>query len=247
MHGPDLPSRSRELLAEMVGRSGGTLSFLQIPDELCAGLPIRGFTGKATWYRIFLPELLPDVNRVLSLDVDLIVVDSLEALWRTSLRDRYVAAVTNVLERHHMGRPAALGLTGPEAYFNAGAPRWRDQDALNVILGGRRLPLHPRWNYMNSMVLFPWSVEVFAPESLEQARRRPGIRHFEGPGINKPWHYLCDRDMRGLYFDHRRQTPWPDCRLEGVTPRNVLRRWLRDLRRVAARSEPASGDAAISA
>jgi lipopolysaccharide biosynthesis glycosyltransferase len=162
-----------------------------------------------------------------------------------------VGAVTNVFQHNHLHRPAELGLAGPEVYFNAGvllmnleemrrdgrtpalldygienAPRleWRDQDALNVVLGERRLELHPRWNLMNSVLLFPSAVEVFGSEALEEARTSPAIRHFEGPDANKPWHYLCDGDLRELYLEHRRATPWPRVRREGVTPRNVMRR-----------------------
>jgi hypothetical protein len=52
----------------------------------------------------------------------------------------------------------------------------------------------------------------------------PAIRHFEGPGPYKPWHYLCDRRWRDLYRHHRGATPWPRVRLQGRSPRNVWRR-----------------------
>jgi lipopolysaccharide biosynthesis glycosyltransferase len=270
LHGPDLTSRDRGLLRQMVERAGGRISFLEIADERLHGLPTRGFTRKATWYRIFLPELLPAVERTLYLDADLIVVDSLEPLWTTDVSDHYVAAVTNVFERHEMHRPAELGLPGLGAYFNAGVMlmnldlmrrdgctdslrrygathagelRWRDQDALNVVLGPRRLSLHPRWNLMNSILLFPWSAELFEPQALAEARGDPAIRHFEGPSINKPWHYLCEHELRELYFEHRRHTPWPRYRLEGVTPANVLRRLGRGLRGRRARAGRPGGAA----
>ena len=67
------------------------------------------------WYRIFLPELLPDVDRVLYLDVDTLAVDSLEPLWATDLGDAPGGAVTNVFmqDRDSRPRPEALGLPGP--------------------------------------------------------------------------------------------------------------------------------------
>ena len=119
-------------------------------------------------------------------------------------------------------RSAAL-----EEFARGHAPEllWRDQDALNVVLGGRRLPLHPRWNCMNSILLFPQAAEVFEPSELAEARRDPAIRHFEGPAENKPWHFLCSHELRELYAEHRRNTPWPRVRPEGMTARNVLRRF----------------------
>ena len=263
LQGPDFPPDAAQLLAEMIEREGGSVSFLRVSDEWLAGLPTFWHVTETMWSRIYLPELLPDVERVLYLDVDTLAVDSLDALWATDIDGSYLAAVTNVFEPWHLGRPAELGLPGPEAYFNSGvllfnleemrrdgctaALReyasvhreellWPDQDALNVVLGGRRVALHPRWNCMNSVLNFPWSAQVFGPGAVEEARRRPGIRHFEGPEENKPWHYLCDHDLRELYREHRAQTPWPSYRLEGVTPRNVWKRLRGDTprRRVSA-------------
>ena len=73
LHGPELAERSRGKLQDMVVESGGEVKFWEIPDRWCAGLPTEGFTRTATWYRIFLPDLLPDVSRVVYFDADLIV------------------------------------------------------------------------------------------------------------------------------------------------------------------------------
>lgn len=236
MHGPDITAAEEERLSAMVEREGGAISFLRVPDSEIDGLPTKDFTRKATWYRIFLPELLPEVERLLYLDVDLIVVDSLTPLWSLDLTGSWVGAVTNVFQPNHVHRPAALGLAGPHVYFNAGvllmnldemrrdrrtdallefgvsnAERleWRDQDALNVVLGDRRLELHPRWNCMNSFFLFPRNARVLGRRALRQALRDPAIRHFEGPDALKPWHPQCEQKLRELYAEHRRGTPWP--------------------------------------
>jgi lipopolysaccharide biosynthesis glycosyltransferase len=248
LHGPEFPDRSAELIRGMVEAGGAAISFWEIPDERIAGLPEMDFVTSPMWYRIFLPELLPDVDRVLYLDVDTIALDSLEPLWEIDLAGSYVGAVTNVFYmRSHAQRPIELGID-PADYFNSGVVMmnlelmrrdhsarvlfdyasghaselaWPDQDALNVVLGKKRVPLHPRWNCMNSVLLFPWAADVFGAEAVDEARARPAIRHFEGPTINKPWHYGCESPMRDVYFEHRRQTPWPRTRIEGG---NVLRR-----------------------
>jgi lipopolysaccharide biosynthesis glycosyltransferase len=255
LHGPEFDTTEAPLIAEMVESNGGAISFVSVPDELCRGLPTAGFTGKATWYRVLVPQLFGDLDRLLFLDLDLIVTESLRALWETDLKGRYVAAVTNVLPRHYADALTAAGFDCT-TYFNAGvllmdlermrrdrcaeamvdygvsnADRLvlRDQDALNAVLGRRRLALAPRWNCMNSFFVYPWSADVFDADALEAAKRNPAIRHFEGPGINKPWHYLCERDSRELYAMHRRQTPWPRFRPEGRTPRRVVKRLRRQL------------------
>jgi lipopolysaccharide biosynthesis glycosyltransferase len=257
LHDPALSRRRRAGLERMVEGLGARIDFLPIPDRRLEGLPTRGFTRKATWYRIFLPELLAEVDRILYLDSDLIALTDPGPLWETEIDDYYVAAVTNVLEPHYVKRLEEAGFD-PRGYFNAGvmllnldrmrrdacgealraygvehgsALVLRDQDALNAVLGSRRLALHPRWNCMNAHFVFPWSVDVFGAERLAEARADPAIRHFEGPGANKPWHYLGDRECRRAYDAHRRQTPWPRYRPAGLGPRNVARRLGRALGR----------------
>jgi hypothetical protein len=86
---------------------------------------------------------------------------------------------------------------------------WADQDGLNLLLADRRLELHPRWNAMNSLWAVPGADATYAPDAAEEARRRPAIRHFEGPDHNKPWHRRPDIPSADLYHGHRAQTPWP--------------------------------------
>jgi lipopolysaccharide biosynthesis glycosyltransferase len=249
LHSPRFEPAWRDKLASVA--SG--IEFHEIADDRVADLREQEPFTRAMWFRIFLPELLPAEPRVLYLDVDTLAVDSLEPLWRTDLADDYVGAVTNVLQHDHLHRPAELGLADAESYFNSGvllinleawrrdgiAERlhdyavrnaewlaWPDQDALNVVLGARRTRLHPRWNAMNSVLEWDSAKDVLPPDQVDEARRSPAIRHFEGPSVNKPWHYACRREHRDLYFEHRRATPWPKVAIEGRTPLRMLRRRL---------------------
>ncbi len=47
----------------------------------------------ATFYRLQLPTLLKNVSKCIYLDVDLVVIDDLSELYRTSVDDRYVAGI----------------------------------------------------------------------------------------------------------------------------------------------------------
>ena len=70
LHGPDFAAADESLIAEMVESNGGAISFVSVPDELCMGLPTEGFTGKATWYRVLVPRLFENLDRLLFLDLD---------------------------------------------------------------------------------------------------------------------------------------------------------------------------------
>jgi lipopolysaccharide biosynthesis glycosyltransferase len=257
LHGSDIPAGDLDALERMLAGAGASLSRHAIDEAAIAGLPDWGRIPTTMWYRIMLPELLGQTERVLYLDIDTLVLDSLGPLWELELDDSYLAAVTNVPERHMMGHAAELGLPGPEAYFNSGvllmnlelmrregssaALRecaltrreqllWPDQDTLNLVLGDRRRELHPRWNLMNSIRSFPWSEELLGAEAVAEAVADPAIVHFEGPDLNKPWHLLCDHPLRERYAEHRGATPWPRWRRSGITPRNLGRYTVRRVR-----------------
>ncbi len=249
LHGDDTSERGRRRLSEMVRDLGGEIDFHRVADSWVEGLPIKDFTKKATWYRISLDELLPHADRILYLDVDLLVRRPLLPLWETSLEGHLIGAVSNVPpgpDKAYTERPELEG----DRYFNAGVllmdlgairregigpvlrehavkhgarMKWRDQDALNEVLHGRRLPLAPKWNCMNAVVQFSQAAEYFDPGELDEARRDPAIRHFEGPLFSKPWHILANETSWREYSRHRRQTPWPRVLRTGLTPRNSAR------------------------
>jgi hypothetical protein len=73
------------------------------------------------------------------------------------------------------------------------------------------------------MLKYPWAADVFGHDRLAQARERPGIRHFEGPRENKPWHWGYRRADGALYTSHRRETPWPTF-TPLARPRDPMRR-----------------------
>ena len=250
LHGDDVTSAQREPLAQMIRSLGGEISFIAIDREVASRLPTTQDLPTSHWYRVFLPELLPDVDRIVYLDADTVVLESLAPLWETKLGDNCLAAVTNVFQEDHFHLPQRLGLADPSLYFNTGVMvldlaamrregttdqivkwalanserlAWPEQDVTNVVLAERRLELHPRWNCMHSVLRFPWAAYAFGYEAIEAARVKPAIRHFEGPLTNKPWHLLGDPGDRAVYMAHRSQTPWPDLRPEGATPRNRLR------------------------
>ncbi|HEX4010899.1 MAG TPA: glycosyltransferase family 8 protein [Solirubrobacteraceae bacterium] len=249
LHGPELSAKS---VARLGGMSGGELTIVAhaVDPGAVAGLPPWGRIPETMWYRILLPDLLPDVDRVLYLDADVLVLDALTDLWGLPLDAHYLAAVTNVPERHRLGHAAELGLAGPERYFNSGvlllnlklmrrdgctaalrerARRdldrllWPDQDVLNLVLGERRIALDPRWNLMNSIRRFPWAADLLGRAQIAEAIARPAIIHFEGPAENKPWHVLCDHPARPIYEAHRGHTPWARYRREGLTPGTAAR------------------------
>lgn len=247
LHDAGLSADARRRLHQLVEGAGATLRWLEVTPAAAADFPDDRF-HISCWYRVLLPELLPQAARVLYLDSDLIVRASLRPLWGQPLDGKLFAAVVNPLYAFMPDRPTALGLDGIREYLNSGvmlmdlaamraeglvgklrayaaAHRrnpWPEQDALSVVCRGRWLPLPPRWNAQSTLFDLDAGHLPFPPDEVRAARRDPAVVHFIGP--LKPWHYLCRHPLRHEYAVHRRQTPWPDFHLEGRTLANRLLR-----------------------
>lgn len=234
---PEFAAGHREALERLAEHYGHQIEFVAVPDSAVEGLPPMRHVKRLSWYRVFVPELLPAIERALYLDADLLVLDGLDDLWGTDLEGHLLAAVPNVLDPD-TGKTLlpALGLDESARYFNSGvmvmdlramraarftgrvvefarnnAARliWGDQDALNGVVRGAYRPLHPRYNCMNSLFFFENVHSVFAPQIAEEAVRQPAILHFEGPESVKPWHIGSRHPMTRLYRRHlRRATRW---------------------------------------
>lgn len=175
--------------------------------------------NNSSYARLLLPELLPDEDRIIYLDCDLVVDADLRPLFATTLDGAPVAAVQDA----HM---PTLGLNIPPELltetevalpvFNSGVllmdlaamrrsrvleqilalppsfhVKFQDQSVLNYVTRGRWKQLPVRWNRQR-----------FVTENFSLYRDHPdSVWHFIGK--MKPWHF-APSFMRGLVADFHR-------------------------------------------
>ena len=216
-----------------------------------AGLPITERYPQVVWFRVLLPELLPDVSRILYLDADTLVLQSLLSLWQLDLSGFPFAAVQDVTSPDHAHVPAEIGLAHADDYFNSGvllmnldhmrkvdfhgqikaldrkrfASGFPDQIALNAVANGKWLRLHPKWNCMTPLIAGSGRFTQLPNRSVQQreAGVSPCILHFEGyTQLAKPWQYRCEHPYQWLYLHYRSFTPWPLRQPEGRTLKNRI-------------------------
>jgi lipopolysaccharide biosynthesis glycosyltransferase len=73
-----------------------------------------------TYFRLFLPEILPESERVIYLDGDVVVESDIYELWNISLGSNIVGMAVNVGNNLFEDRKPLLGMRSEEPYFNAG-------------------------------------------------------------------------------------------------------------------------------
>ncbi|QBA72779.1 glycosyltransferase family 8 protein (plasmid) [Lactiplantibacillus plantarum] len=188
-----------------------SIKFLTVDEQLFQKAVTDERIIKAAYYRIYTAELLPELDRILYLDCDMICTGSLEALWNTSLKGNIIAAVEDA---GYVPRLAEMNITSQHGfYFNSGVmlidlKRWReehitakvmafinqhpeqlkyhDQDALNAVLADKWYYLHPKYN-MQSRLIRREQEHPLPPLEIiaEEARQAPILIHYSGR--SKPW------------------------------------------------------------
>lgn len=178
---------------------------IEITAESLAALPIsRAHLTGSTYARLFIPDLMPDEDRVIYMDCDMLVTGSLDEAWHCDLTGKVLAAV-----RCPTPTPAfAAAINLPiEQYFNAGLlvlnlEIWRaeglakacfdalsapdckylsqDESALNDVARGRVL-------YLNAG-LDLYALDTLWQSPLAQPRSIKVIHYVTRP---KPWTGSC--------------------------------------------------------
>lgn len=176
-----IKTENREkLLASLTG-AGFYIRFEDISaslEEIGERLHTRDYYSKSTYYRLFIPELYPKLDKALYLDCDVVLCADVSALYDTEIGENLVGAATDgfvrSVSRLHGYVTGRVGVGQPADYFNAGvllmnlkamreygferrftdllsAVKFdvaQDQDYLNAICKNRRTPIDGAWNRM---------------------------------------------------------------------------------------------------
>ena len=198
----EIPEARQKEMSAYFDERGFSLRFRSVKDEieaLAARLHTRDYYSNATYYRLLIPALYPELTKALYLDSDIILRADVAKLYDVRMGDALAAAVPDgfvnhvpLLRRYVENR---VGVPADTPYFNAGVLLMnlvemrklrfgelfasllssvtfrvaQDQDYLNVICRGRVKFLSDEWNYM----------------PLAPAKSEPRLVHFNLD--NKPW------------------------------------------------------------
>ena len=137
--GSELPSALRGAVEAQASGKPVTFHWYETPASLIDDLPVRGRFVSQVYARIIAPQLLPaGTERFLYLDGDLLLMDSISALWETDLEGAVIGAVQDMAVPY-VSSPMGirtyrqLGFDAGAPYFNAGVylvdlAAWRKRD-----------------------------------------------------------------------------------------------------------------------
>lgn len=172
--------------------------------------------SEATFYRFLIPDLPAD--KILYLDCDMIVNQSLDELYHTNLGDYPLAAVPDFFINHEKISHGYQEIPQLKPYFNAGVllinnKLWKeqgykdrlnqlahqftevkfgDQDILNILIGNNWLVLDKKFNYQTGarFSFYENHLTKLIDEVEDLHGEEPVIVHFTGAA--KPWSHLSN-------------------------------------------------------
>ena len=188
-------------------RNGTRVHWLPARESSLSDLPLWGRMSAATYYKLMVPELLPEfVNRAIWLDCDMVVMEDVARLWDTDPSDRHALAVQDVIvpyisSRYGVTHYEELGIARNAKYFNAGVM------VMNLDL---------------------WRKDDVAERVLEYLKRyRDDVYFWDQEGLNAvltgKWGELDPRWNRGMSGRHRARAEGRD---EAMAGRAITEPWV---------------------
>lgn len=232
-----ISAQNQTKLAEFLDSRNQSFSLVTVDESIFVNAPVSQHISLAAYFRILIPELIDNsIEKVLFLDSDMVIHQSIAPLWNTDISQYSHAAIEN--PRTDADYKHNLGISENSSYFNSGVLLinlriWRqlnvqqksiefinqypekihywDQDALNFVLENQWLRAESQWNAHTAFFKgLPAEELGVTPEEYHQTRHNPAIIHFTGGGSCKPWHYSCTHPFKDIYYKYLRQTPWHD-------------------------------------
>ena len=231
-----------EQITHQVNIYGQNIIFYRMDDNLFSDFPIgKSYqtdhvgSSMATYYRLFLSQILPDnIEKVIFLDGDILVLDSLKELWNIDMSDKAIAAVADSFnnEISHYNR---LRYPQNQGYFNAGVllinlKYWRehnvqslfidyvanyperlachDQDVLNYVFKDVKKELPFKYNMLNEY-WFDVRYNMISWEyekHILDGQKNPVIIHFTC--IPKPWYKNCKHPYKKMFDKYKSMSLW---------------------------------------
>jgi len=208
-------------------RSNVTIEFVDLNERIeriANKLYTRDYFSMTTYYRLFLPDLYPDLPKALYLDSDIVLLDDVAKLYNIDIGTNLVGAIPDgavqSVKEFQDYVELVVGLKDYHQYFNAGIllmnleelRKYRfqvkfmylldtikfkvaqDQDYLNRLCKGRVMVIDNSWNTMPGA-------------NPDKRSKNPKLIHYNLS--NKPWH-LDNVPFEEYFWDFAWQTDFYD-------------------------------------
>lgn len=208
---------------------------------------ITGHLSAETYFRLQIQDMLPELDRIIYLDVDIVVRTSLRELWQLDFQDNLIAAAGEhdlmAADYDQLQMPPGMRFGAGMMVYDLQAmrhePMWdtylhamdryrqigdvSDQTLVNHVCAGRVRRLALRWNAGTIVYRKVVDFDGYDQADVIASITDPAIAHYYGR--RKPWQFCRDiHPYAREYWQYLAMTPWKWQGFKGLLKRIVLRR-----------------------
>lgn len=211
--GCSLSKERIEFVRTAIENAGGIFTHVDVGQKINSlqEMGVSKYVSHAVYARIFIADLLPEMRgKVLYIDCDTLVADSLAELFEIEMGDFPIALAPDVV---HNAYKRVISLDKNKPYYNTGVAlidldNWRssscakrildelvsphgknplgDQDVIVRVLNDEIVKLPRRWNFLSQYFLLG-------------IKEKPAIYHFSGNTLGRPWYVSSRHPIRKQY------------------------------------------------
>lgn len=192
------------------------INFVNVDQQMFddyAKVRTHSYLTIASYYRLKLSSLLPNVDKIIYFDCDMVINSSLAELFNTDMENCLIAGVLDLNKRELKRNPNYVNagmlvfnlknmrLDGTENRFlewtkeNIDSIKVGDQTIINEVCKGKIKIVPDVWNVQSSNFT-----------NRSSYTNKPNVVHFVAR--KKPWHWASYSFHRNLYFKYLQLTPW---------------------------------------
>ena len=236
-----LTPANKQKLKSSVDSNITTLYWQKMEEVIPAGMQLpldRSSYPLNIYMRLFIPYFIPkEVEKVLYLDVDMIVQSDITTIFEQDLGDKLIAAVLDpriiTFDNSWGGilNYAELGLSGKTRYFNTGLilmqlKSWREHDLTTKILqcidSNKKFLNYPDQYGLNVVLANKWFElnPLWNHFSTIDTEEKPNLIHFvERKPIYQSYNY--NQDFKKTFYYYLNQTEWKNFKPIGESSRYI--------------------------
>ncbi|RNI25604.1 glycosyltransferase family 8 protein [Rufibacter latericius] len=223
----NVKEKTKKKLEASVNPAITTLHWINMADAVPSGIELP--LDKSSWplniyMRLFISYFLPKkVEKVIYLDVDMIVQKDISLLWNLDIKDKIIAAVTDSRIKTidcrwgGVANYKELNLEGSAKYFNTGLlmvdiKKWKAANITSKVLEcikvNKDFANFPDQYGLNVLLADHWQeLDGLWNYFAEGDHADPNIIHFMSTKpIYKSYNY--NQSYQDLFFHYLSQTPW---------------------------------------